>query len=531
MQTTGKQNFVKGALILVVANALVKIIGAIFKIPLTNLFGKEGMGIFTVAYNIYTALYIISTAGLPVAVSKMVAEANALGRVNEVRKILRVAFSTFTIVGAVASVVMFFGARAFTDIVGNSMAYYAVLAISPALVFTAVVSTIRGYYQGLSDMVPTAVSQVIEALFKLIVGFGLAFLLLRLGFSISVAAAGAIAGVTVGTMFSAVYLMLRHKREKQKIPFRAGSLDTRSSGEILKNLWMVALPVTVGASVLSLTNLIDMIVVMNRLQDIGYSEAAANALYGAYGMAVTLFNLPQTLVLAISVSVIPVIASSFARREFNGAVRTMESSIKITAVLALPAASGLVFLSGPILNLLYFNKPQDAAIAAPLLKILGLAVFFVAMVSLTNSILQAMGRVNVPVFTMLIGGIVKLVTNYTLVGTKEVNIGGAPIGTTLCYAVIALLNFAFIMKGSDRAPNIFGILIRPVHAMAGMSVSIIAIYAFLAPLTGGKLAVMLTIGAGALIYFILLFIVKGMTKEDVLLLPNGEKLVKILKLR
>ncbi len=521
----------RGALVLVVANALVKIIGAVFKIPLTNLFGKEGMGIFTVAYNIYTALFIISTAGLPVAVSKMVAEANALGRVHEVKKILRVAFSAFTVVGGAASVILFFGARAFTELVGNSLAYYAVLAISPALFFTAVMSTIRGYYQGLSDMVPTAVSQVIEALFKLIVGFGLAWVLIENGFSIAVAAAGAIGGVTVGTVFGALYLLVKRARDPQKIPFKARSMEVRKSGEILKNLWMVALPVTVGASVLSLTNLIDMIVVMNRLQDIGYSEASANALYGAYGMSVTLFNLPQTLVTAISVSVIPAIAAAFARRDYIGAGKTMESSIRITAILALPAAAGLSLLSGPILKLLYFNKPQDAAIAAPLLTTLGFAVLFVAMVALTNSILQSMGRVNVPVFTMLIGGVIKLITNYTLVGTPDVNIHGAPIGTTLCYAVITILNFAVISKVCKTAPNVFRVLMRPLLATAGMSAFVLLSYPFLARISGERMAAVLTIGLGACVYFGLLFLVRGITREDILLLPKGEKLIKTLKIR
>ena len=516
---------------LVIANALVKVIGAIFKIPLTNLFGKEGMGIFTVAYNIYTAFFIISTAGLPVAVSKVVAEANALGRVNEVRKILRVAFSAFTIIGGLASLVLFFGAHLFTRIVGNSLAYYAVLVISPALFFTTISATIRGYYQGHSNMVPTAISQVIEALFNPVVGCTLAFLLLKNGFSISVAAAGAIGGVTVGTAFGAFYLLIKRAREKQKIPFKAQGLSVRSSAQILKNLWTVALPVTIGASVLSLTNLIDMIVVMNRLQDTGYTEAGANALYGAYGMAITFFNVPQTLVTAIAISIIPAIATAFARRDYISAGRTMESSIRITAILALPSAAGLAILSGPILNLVYFNKPQDAAIAAPLLSTLGLAVICVALVAISNAILQAMGRVNVPVVTMLIGGIVKLVTNYTFVGTKSINIHGAPIGTTICYAVIAILNFIIISKAFKGAPNVLRVLFRPFLATVGMSAIITLLYRFLSPVMGGKTAVVLTIGIGAFLYFVILLLVRGITKADIMLLPKGEKIVKALKLR
>ncbi|MCX7614312.1 MAG: polysaccharide biosynthesis protein [Clostridiales bacterium] len=520
-----------GAFVLIVANAVVKIISAIFKIPLTNLFGKEGMGIFNVAFNIYTALFVISTAGLPVAVSKMVAEANALGRVNEVRKILRVAFSSFSIFGGIASLTLLFGARVFTNVVGNSLAYYAVVAISPALFFTTISAIIRGYYQGHSNMVPTAVSQVIEALFNPIVGFTLAYFLLKNGFSMSIAAAGGITGVTVGTAFGSLYLLTKRGREKRTIPFKAHSLEVRSSSAILKKLWLVAIPVTVGASVLSLTNLIDMAVVMNRLQDIGYSEAASNALYGAYGMAVTLFNVPQTLVTAIAISVIPAITTAFTHRDYLSAGRTMESTVRITAILAFPSAAGLSLLSGPIMNLLYFNKPEDAAIAAPLLSTLAIAIIFVSMVSISNAMLQSMGLVNVPVVTMLIGGVVKLVTNYTLVGTHSININGAPIGTTICYAVIAIINFIVITRSCKTAPNVLRVIIKPALSTIGMGIIITALNPILVPYLGSKISVLLTIGAGAFCYFVLLLLVRGLTKADVMLLPKGEKITKALKLR
>ncbi len=526
-----QNNFLMGAFVLVVANALVKVIGAVFKIPLTNLFGKEGMGIFTVAYNIYTALFIISTAGLPVAISKMVAEASALGRKNEVRKILSVAFRVFAIVGAAASLIMFFGAHVFTGIVKNSMAYYAVLAISPALLFTAIMSTIRGYYQGLSNMVPTALSQVIEALCKLIFGYGLAAFLLKAGYSIEIAAAGAIGGVTIGTAFGALYLCLKRLRDRKKLDVQGTDPTTRSSREILSNLWKIALPVTVGASVLSITNLVDMLVVMNRLQDIGMTEEAANALYGAYSMSVTMFNLPQTLITAISISIIPAVATAFAKKDLVGAGKTMGSALKLTSIMALPAGAGLTILAGPILNLIYYRRPEDAAIAAPMLRTLGFAVIFVAFVSVTNAVLQSMGKVNVPVVTMLTGGAVKLLTNYTLVGTKSINIHGAPIGTLCCYATITILNLVIIHRSFSHAPNIFTIIARPILAALGMSAVTYIVFRFLNGPLGSKMAVLVTIGAAVVSYAVFLVLFKAITREDALLLPKGEKIAKVLKLQ
>lgn len=526
------KTYLRGALILIISNAIVKIIGAIFKIPLTNLIGKEGLGYFSVAYNIYSALFVLSTAGLPVALSKMIAEADALGRVIEVRKIVRVAFSTFAVVGAAASGVMFFGARQITMFIGNASAYPAVLAIAPALFFVSVTSTIRGYYQGLSNMAPTAVSQIIEALCKLVVGFAAAWYVLeKLNMGPEYAAAGAIFGVMLGTALSAVYLLWKKSREKIKIPINSKSLDQQGRSEILRNLIRIALPITIGSSVLSLTNLIDMIVVMNRLQDVGFSETAANGLYGAYNMSLTLFNLPQTLIVAIAITVIPAISAAFARRDTAGASRTIEYAMRMTAILSLPAAAGLSILSAPILNLLYYKRPDDVMIAAPLLTILGFAVLFVAMVSLTNAILQAMGKVNIPVFTMIAGGAVKLVVNYFLVGTSEVNIYGAPVGTTLCYFTITALNFYMIARHSRAKLRFVRIFAKPAASSAAMAVFAHFAFSFLQPTVGGKIAVVAVIAASAAVYLAVLIVSKSLTKNDVILFPKGEMIVKALRLR
>lgn len=527
--TKRRNSFVEGAFILIAANLITKVIGAIFKIPLGNMLGADGMGLFYVAYNIYTALFVISTAGLPVAISKMVSEANALGRQAESRRILTVALTAFSLFGLAATGVLWFGAGPFTRLVGNSAAFLAVRAVAPSLFFVSVMSVIRGYYQGLSDMVPTAVSQVLEALGKLVMGYLAASLLQRAGYGLPVAAAGAIAGVTFGSAVSTLYLVGRHLLGSRRGP-RAPKGPISSRRAILKRIILISVPVMVGASVLSLTNLIDMAMVMNRLQDIGFSEGAANTLYGSYGLAQTLFNLPQTLVVALSVSIIPAISAAYARRNRELAQRTVNAALRIASLIALPSAAGFLVLAGPILDLIYYAKPEDSATAAPLLTILGAAVFFVAMVSLTNSILQAVGRVYVPVYTMLIGGGVKLAVNYVLVGTPAFNISGAPIGTALCYAVITLLNLIAIHRVG--LPIAYAkVYARPAAAAALMGVFTWLIRDPVCALAGGRWGVLAVIALSAVFYGLMLLAVRALPREDVLLLPKGDKIAKILRLR
>ncbi|MBQ6836908.1 MAG: polysaccharide biosynthesis protein, partial [Clostridia bacterium] len=481
------QSFAIGALVLMIASIATKIIGAIFKIPLTNLIGADGMGVFGVAYTIYSTLFVISTAGLPIAISKMVAEANAVGNHKRIKSILKVSLLSFSVIGILASFIMVIFAEPLTNLVGNTLAYYAVLAIAPSLFFVSIVSIIRGFYQGLSDMVPTAVSQVLESAGKL--GFGLlfAYILQSRGYSFEICAAGAILGVTLGTLMSAIYLfIIVGKKFKEYKNIDADEPFVPLAKSIVK----MAVPVTVGSAVLSLTNLIDMFLVMNRLQSAaGFSEMMANKLYGAYNMSVTLYNLPQTFVVAISVSIIPAISSFIAQNNRIKTAETIGTAFKLASMIAFPAGIGFLILSKPILNLLYYSKPEDVVIAAPLLSYLGIAVMFIALVSLSNSVLQAIGKINVPVFTMLVGGIVKIAANYILVGQPDVNINGAPIGTMCCYGVIAILNLIVIKKNykevsivkmfsktfvSAVVMGIFAyLMINPVSAYLGQKLGVV----------------------------------------------------------
>ena len=534
MQKSKNQTFLGGALILILANLLVKVIGAVFKIPLTNLVGEEAMGLFHVAYNLYNAMFVLSTAGLPVAVSKMVSEANALGRRREIRRIVAIAFTLFAALGAVCALILLLGARPLAGAIGNADATFAVMAIAPSIFFVAVSSTIRGYYQGLSNMVPTAISQVIEALMKLVVGYGLAYYMLKAGWDMKYVVAGAISGVTIGTVLSALYLSIKARRSLSRLKRKIGREEKCHSPRALtRRLIRIAVPVTIGSSVLSLTNLIDMGVVMNRLQGAaGLDQTRATELYGAYSsMGITLFNLPQTLITAVSISCIPAISAAFARRDRLRANRTIESAMRITMLMALPCAAGFISLAGPILNLLYASRPEGVAIATPILRTLGLAVAFVAMVSLTNAILQAVGRPQLPVFSMAVGGVVKLVCNFILVGMPSVNIYGAPISTTLCYGSIMLINLFMLSQVLRTLPSFRSTVVRPALAAGCMGVFTYFTYPLWSGILGDRLGTVLTICLAAVLYGVLLLLFRAIRREDVLMLPRGEAIARLLRLK
>ena len=359
---------------------LVKVIGAFFSIPLANLYGADGNDIFISAYYVYTAMYVISSAGLPVAVSKMISEAKALGRGGEVRRIARVTFLTFLIMGSVLSLTMILLVDEICLFIGGSCRY-AILTVAPTIFFTCIVSAVRGYFQGLSNMIPTAVSQIIEALGKLIFGLGLAWYLMGAGYPLDVVVAGAIGGVTLGTVFSALFVICYALRHKDDEPLPQGTV-CRSSREILRTLVKLAIPITVGASVFSVSSLIDTFMVKMRLQEGCFmTDAAAGFTYGAYGYAVKLFNLPLTLVTAIGVSLIPAISGALAVGSREKSVRLTESAFRLTGLLAFPCAVGLAVIPQPILEVLFVSQPEACALAAPLLRLLAPAVFLAGMVS------------------------------------------------------------------------------------------------------------------------------------------------------
>ena len=530
MSKEKKQTFLGATATLGLAVIVVKVIGALYKIPLNNILGDEGVTYFNASYKIYSFLLSLSTAGLPVALSKLVAESRALGKYNQSRKLLRLALLLFTAIGAVGTAIMFCFTEQLAALMNNSLAYAPIKALSFSVVCVCMMSAFRGYTQGCENMVPSAVSQVIEAVFKLVVGLALAWYFVDAGLGLDMGAAGAILGVTISTVLALGYMIVSHLRHRNDTP---SSTDVPApGGTLLRRLLAIGIPITIGASGMSLITLIDQSLIMGRLQDVlGLSEQAAAALNGQYEFSMTLFNLPSSFIPPITMSLVPAVSAALTRRDHQRVGKLVNTSLRLTTLLAFPAGVGLSVLAGPILILLY-PAQYDAAVAATYhLQILGIASVFVCVMLLTNAILQAHGQAKIPIITMFIGGAVKVVANYFLVGNPNINIKGAPIGTLVCYALITVLNLVIINRTLVNRPSYAQLFLKPFLATAGMAVTAKVSYNFLSGVLGNTLGTLGAIALAVVVYGVLVLALRIITKDDLEMLPKGDKLAKILRVR
>ena len=584
-----KQNtFFGGAAILAVGIMVVKLIGMFYKIPLINIIGEQGSADFGNAYNIYAVLLTISTAGLPVAVSKLVSEANATGRQNQVRRVFRLSLALFLTLGVLSFLIMSFGSAQLAALMNDDQAAPGIRALAPAVICVGCLSAFRGYAQGHGNMTPTAVSQIIEALCKLVVGLGLAYWLVKAGADQSHAAAGAITGVTVGTIVALAYMLLNYLMGRSREGLAKDTPD--SNATIIRNLLMIAVPITISSSMVGIVTVIDSSLVQGQLQRallentdcwalykdfmnfdtlesalkawqatlpegtaVSMSllsdqladgsktagalhealEAASRTLYGNYNGALNIYNLPTSLMAAITAAVIPAVSGTLARRDRKGASRVAGSALRISALLAFPMGVGLYVLGKPIMALIF--PSLTAELAGPLLFTLGLATVFVCMMLVCNSILQAYGFVNLPVIIMLAGGVIKIVLNYNVVVLPQVGIYGAPLGNIFCFALCLILDLIVMARVIPGCPKYIPLFAKPAAAAAVMGLGAWAVHGLLAKLfaagrMGNAVSTLAAILVAVVIYGVLVIVLRAITKEDLALMPKGEKIARILHL-
>ncbi len=584
-KATKKQNVLGGAMVLVIATALVKVIGAVYKIPLTGIIGSLGRGYFASAYNIYTPIYAISMAGLPVAVSTIVSKNAALGKYRDVKQALKITFPLFLGLGIAGTVALFLAAKPYVDSVGSPLAIYSVFAIAPSILFCCIMSTYRGYYEGLNNMYPTAISQVIESLGKLVFGLVLSFAVIKYAdiqiaetgaffgqviesegdraIVYAFAAAAAILGVTLGTVFGAIYTVLRHKIKKDGInkemlvnsPLASPKKDT------VKEIVAIAVPTAISSLVLNITNFIDTWMIQNRLESVvaknydvimgiyGDSIAAANVakenihtfLYGAYDTTLDFRNLIPTIMMTLGVSAIPIISGAIAKKEYKLVNETVNTVFRTTMLVALPAGAGFFALSEPILTLLYNGTENQSgiAVAAPVLALYGLMMAILTLSSPITNILQAIGRADVPAKALALGCVFKIGLNYILIGIPEINIKGAVFGTAFFYLLCIFYNYAVLRKETGVRIDIKTVLVKPVLGAVLCGASAWGSYKLLSSvltfgdmsgrLNGNSLACIISIGVAVVVYAVFVLLSKTLVKNDILLLPKGEKIAEILE--
>ncbi len=530
-----KKLFLSGVAVMTLSTAIVKIIGLLYKIPMLSYLGSEGMAFFNAAYDIYTMFYMISTAGLPVAVSILISENSVRGNTKNIKRIFGVTVGLFFVIGSAGMLAMIFGSSWFSELIKIDDAAYCIVAIAPTLFFICISSSLRGYFQGHQVMVPTAVSQVIEALGKLVIGLLLASWAKNKGYSLPVVASFAVLGLTVGVSASMLYLMLT------KIFFKRGLLGENSAEDlslpmdkhsvILGNLIKISIPITISSSVMGIARLVDTALISSRLQALGFAQNVANEYYGTYStLAVPIYNLPPAVITGIALSLVPMLTSAIEAKSKEKESMILSSSLRICSLFAMPCSVGICLFSRPILQLIFSGQGEAVEVAYPLLSILGISVIFACLMTVTNAILQAYKQERKPIISMAVGALVKIVFDYVLIGIESINIYGAPISTFLCNATVMSLNFFFIKKYAASFDGIIRLLYRPFGAaVASIGAAFICYAAFCRSFGESRLYTIAFIGFAAILYVICALVFKAVDDDDIKMLPKGNSIYKILK--
>ena len=579
------QSLLNGAMVLAAATILVKIIGILYKIPISNMVGAVGRGCFDSAYNLYIPIYTVSMAGLPVAVSKMVSQQVALGRFRDVKRIFKVAARLFLLTGTVGTVLMLALSYPYALLAKNPEALPAIFAITPSIFFCCVMSIYRGYYNGLRNMTPTAMSEVWEAIGKVIAGLVCAKLSIDYGLSrfeagatvygqtvtseaeamsaiYPYAAAAAAIGVTVGTVVGMIYMMILYRVKGDGITREelVNSPKPLEGSAIAKTLMSIAIPVVASSLVFSVTNLIDSITVQNRLDTMilnnlpfihslyGDQLAASQILdediskylYGAYTMSLDFKNLIPSITMTLGVSAIPALSAAWAVKDKRVLKVSVESVLRVTLMISLPAGIGMGVLATPILDMMYQTGKSASAIsvAAPIMAAYGYTIFLISLSQPMTNMLQALGRPGVPLRSLTIGAVAKVICNYIFIGIPKINISGAVIGTVVCYSIIVIYNYIALVRTTKVRVNLISVFVKPLICSALCGVAAYTSYGLFAnilpDLSRGLLsltnitATCISIVFAVLVYGISMLLIGGIVKDDVVMLPKGEKIAKLL---
>jgi len=529
-ESSKKQSFLYGTAMLAMATAIVKVIGAIYKIPLNAIIGKQGFSYYSTAYEIYNVLLMISTAGLPVAMSRMISQASSLGHYNQVRRIHSTARTIFLGLGITGSLLMTVFCRQLAVFQNQPDAWAAIGCLGPCVLLICIMSTFRGFFQGQSNMLPTSVSQVIEAIVKLIVGMAGALAILHFTKSVPLAAGGAILGVTASCLVSSLYLHSCFRKNFAQMPVSNETAD--SFGLTAKRLLAIAIPITIGSAGLQILTMLETKIYMGQLLGLGFAQVEADSMKGIYNMSQTIYNMPCAFITPITISIIPAITSHLTLMDHKAAKATEESAARVTGLICMPCAFGLATLAGPVTALLGGYTGADLELSTRLMSIMGFNIMFNAVVLLTNAMMQAHGHAVVPVVNMFIAGIMRLVVVYILTGNPNIGIVGTPIGALLCFLCIMVLNIASMKRVLENPPAILKNLLKPFLAAAIMGLFVTGSLKLLGLLgiTSRLILCGVPVMVGVVVYVIAVLALKVITREDCMLLPKGAKIARLLRL-
>lgn len=523
-----KHAFLKGAFILTVAGIVVKVIGSVNRIILSRMLGGEGIGLYQMAYPIYQLALSVSSAGIPVAISILVSEKMALNDARGANRVFRLSLKLMIVTGLFFSFLLYFGAGWLVDlqIVRDPRAYWAIAALSPAIFFVTVLSSYRGYFQGMQRMEPTAVSQVAEQLIRVVTMIVLAVVLLPYG--LEYAAAGASFGAGPGALAGVLVLIFYYWRYRNSFQYR--KTDGQQAREeparrIISRMVRLALPVSVANIMLPLTANIDLLIVPARLEAAGYSTETATELFGYLtGMAVALINLPTILTASLAASLVPAVAEAYTLKDRFGIYTRTATALRIALLIVIPSFAGLYLLASPISEMLYATPNAGGCIG-----VLAFGVILLGIGQVTTGVLQGLGHTAIPLFNMLAAAIVKVALSWLLTGDPNWGILGAAWATNADFGVAALLNLYFIYRYVGGGIRVFETL-KVVFCTAVMGIAVLFLYDFsMRAFFSNTLATLLAIAAGGGVYAVMLLFTGSVKRSDVESIPKfGKKAADLL---
>ncbi len=585
-KVSASRSFLKGAAILSASMVIVKLLGAVYKIAMTNLysmFGDEyaglGVGLFNNAYELYIPLFTVATAGFPIAVSRLISESITQKRYKDVRQIHKVSIPFFVFMGVFCFGLMFVGSFYYIDVISSPYSLLPLLILSPTILLGCLESIYRGYFEGTRNMVPTAVSEIIEAAGKMVLGLLIAYFVMSTGLSsyqetgtvlglafssekeamytlLSFSVAGAILGIVLGTFAAFIYLFVRYKRNSGITKeYLENSIEARSKRETFQRLLKTAIPIGLGAFVMSLSSFIDGIVIQNVLKDMAENnrtEMLANfqglglestiplnptrenpitiqtVLWGYYGSVLTLMQVVTSVTQVFGTSAMPNVTSAYTSGNKTELKTSMETVLKLTMMVAFPAGLGLSVLAKPVLGLIY-SDPALIEVGSRVLTVMGLTTIVTSAITPICSMLQGVGKVNIPLILYSGGLVIKVIITYAFVSVISINIQGATAGSFVAYTIMCIVALYLLIKYSKVVPNMLSTIIKPFGAAVICAAGAYFSHILFDYLVGGRIATILAIIVAVIIYVIALLILRTFTASEVKFLPKGEKIAKLLE--
>ncbi|PRR77191.1 Stage V sporulation protein B [Clostridium liquoris] len=500
-----KQSLMKGTIILGISGVFAKFLGLFFRWPLIMLIGDEGVGYYQMSYPLYM-FFVAMASGIPVAISKLVSERKAIGDKEGIIQVFRKSMLLMILLGGgFTGIILALSKQLIGFFKWDEKAYYSLIGIAIAPVFISIMSAFRGFFQGLQNMNPTAVSQIIEQIGRVIFGIGLAFILLPKG--IEYAAGGAAFGAAAGGILGGIYLFIKYVSTRREINVR----KVGDNLEILTRLIYISIPISLGATVGSIMSLIDSALVPQKLLQAGFDYKEATILYGQLtGKAFVLVNVPLTVSMALCASLVPIIAECYILNRKYELIEKTHLAIKFSMVIAIPSFLGLFFLALPVMRLLFPGHSEGFQI----LKYLSISIPFIVLCQASTAILQGVGRYIRPVINLVIGCIIKIILTIILVPIPSINIYGAVIGSIIGYFISAVLNMKDLRKTLSVSINYYNILIKPLYAGVIMIIGVLFIFTYTYNYTlSNTIACLAAVFSGILIYSILI-IVMGIFSYD-----------------